>query len=267
MRLFAAVLLICAFTANVRAEGDDSAARQAAREHYRKGSVAYELGHYDVAVSEYEAAYQAFNEPTLLYNLGQAHRLAKHFADALHFYRMYLIKVPDAANRAEVEAKIGSLQAALAQAPAPPPVVSKRAPATEPTPTVAPTKAEEAPPPIAPAPAAIEDRAKARTLKVSGLVVGIVGLGLVGGGVGVGLIAKKAGDDISAADANHQPFDPAKYSTYQSDQIVAGVLIGVGGAAVVTGTVLAIVGVRRGRVQVAPQVSAGRASVTASLRF
>jgi len=267
MRLFAAVLLICAFTANVRAEGDDSAARQAAREHYRKGSVAYELGHYDVAVSEYEAAYQAFNEPTLLYNLGQAHRLAKHFADALHFYRMYLIKVPDAANRAEVEAKIGSLQAALAQAPAPP-VVPKRAAATDPTPTAAPTtKAEEAPAASAPPPVATEDRAKARTLKVSGLVVGIVGLGLVGGGIGVGLIAKKAGDDISAADTNHQPFDPAKYSTYQNDQIVAGVLIGVGAAAVVTGTVLAIVGVRRGRVQVVPQVSAGRASVTASLRF
>ncbi|MCU1279910.1 MAG: Thiol-disulfide isomerase [bacterium] len=276
MKLVWPFLLVLSFTTIARAEGDDTAGRQSAREHYRKGSVAYELGHYDVAISEYEAAYSAFNEPTLLYNLGQAHRLAKHLSEALHFYRMYLVKVPDAPNRADVEARIGALNAALAQQspaqhqPTPPSTATTTATSASPPPSSTKTEETQAQPAVV-ATVAPADRSKARTLKVSGIVVGVLGVGLVGAGVGVGFVAKKAGDDISRADANHQPFDPSKYATYQNDQIISGVLIGVGAAAVVTGTVLAIVGARRGRapmaVQIAPQVSTGHASLSATVQF
>jgi tetratricopeptide (TPR) repeat protein len=267
-------ILIFLSSGLARAQSSDAAARQSAREHYQKGSVAYELGHYDSAIVEYELAYRAFNEPTLLYNLGQAHRLARHLSEALHFYRMYLLKVPDAPNRADVEARIGALNAALAQAPASPaPAVSATTTttATAPTSSQQPARAEETP--QAPVAAAVvpTDSTKTRTLKVSGIVVGIVGLGLVGGGVGVAFVAKKAGDDISRADANHQPFDTSKYATYQNDQIISGVLIGIGAAAVVTGTVLAIVGARRGRapvaLQIAPHLSTGHASLSTTLQF
>ena len=63
-RLVTGITFFC-FAINVaHAQGGDAAARLAAREHYQKGSVAYELGHYDTAIAEYERAYQAFNEPT-----------------------------------------------------------------------------------------------------------------------------------------------------------------------------------------------------------
>jgi tetratricopeptide (TPR) repeat protein len=266
-RVVGLVVLMVLVSAAARGQSSDSAARQAAREHYQKGSVAYELGHYDTAITEYEAAYRAFNEPTLLYNLGQAHRLARHLTEALHFYKMYLIKVPDAPNRADVEARIDALQTAIAQAPA------------APSPPVAATPQPVSPPPVQeasqaavePAPVATSTTDHGRSLKIAGLVVGIAGLGLVGGGVGAGLVAKNAGDDISRANANHQPFDTAEYAIYQNDQIVAGVLIGVGVAAVVSGVTMAIVGVRRGHramaMQVTPRLGSGHANLSANIRF
>ena len=79
---------------------------ESARDHYMKGTRAYELGLYDEAVAEYMAAYKIKDDPALLFNLAQAHRLANHPAEALRFYRTYLAKVPTAANRTEVEAKM-----------------------------------------------------------------------------------------------------------------------------------------------------------------
>ncbi|HEX6836513.1 MAG TPA: hypothetical protein VF334_08060, partial [Polyangia bacterium] len=81
-----------------------------AREHYKKGTKAFELGAYDEAVAEYSAAYRLRDDPALLYNLGQAHRLANHPTEALHFYRLFLMKVPSTPNRVEVETKIDELQ-------------------------------------------------------------------------------------------------------------------------------------------------------------
>jgi hypothetical protein len=128
----------------------------------------------------------------------------------------------------------------------------------------------DAPTPPPATPIAVNDRKQTRGLLVAGIVVDVVGLGLVGGGIGLEVIAKNAGDDIARADADHQPFDPTKYSTYQNDRIAAGVLIGVGAAAVVSGTVMAIVGARRGRVpvaMVAPQLSTTHAGLSAAIRF
>lgn len=47
-----------------------------AREHYRRGTNAFNLGHYLEAVKEYEAAYQLKEDPALLFNIAQAYRLA-----------------------------------------------------------------------------------------------------------------------------------------------------------------------------------------------
>jgi tetratricopeptide (TPR) repeat protein len=95
---------------NRPAAADD---RAAAREHYQKGTAAFDLGAYEEAINEYGAAYRLKNDPALLYNLGQAHRLAGHTQDALRFYKVYLNKLPNAVNRAEVELKIGELQKLL----------------------------------------------------------------------------------------------------------------------------------------------------------
>jgi tetratricopeptide (TPR) repeat protein len=85
---------------------------QASREHFKKGSAAYDLGRFDEAIKEFEAAYQARSDPALLFNIGQAHRLLGHVDAALRSYRAYLRKAPRAPNRGEVQARIKTMEAA-----------------------------------------------------------------------------------------------------------------------------------------------------------
>lgn len=96
-------------TSAAQAHGGDDV--DAAREHYQKGKRAYDVGHFAEAAKEYELAYKAKDDPVLLYDLGQAHRLAAHRAEALFAYRAYLRNAPGAPNRAEVETRIHDLEA------------------------------------------------------------------------------------------------------------------------------------------------------------
>lgn len=124
--------LVCLFSTSAFANDDVAAARA----HYEKGKRAYDLGHYAEAAREYEIAYEAKDDPALLFNLGQAHRLAGHDAEALTAYKSFLRNVPDAPNREEVEARIRALQAAI---DAQPKLPAAAAPATSPAPTAATT--------------------------------------------------------------------------------------------------------------------------------
>jgi iron complex outermembrane receptor protein len=112
---FFAVALISASSFSYADEGNLAAARQ----HYANGKRAYDLGHFDEAAREYELAYRAKDDPALLYNLGQAHRLAGNLQQAVLSYKAYLRNVPDAPNRAEVEARIRELQTAIDSTPRP----------------------------------------------------------------------------------------------------------------------------------------------------
>jgi tetratricopeptide (TPR) repeat protein len=110
--LLAAALVLASLAAAAPAAAQDAAA---AREHYQKGTTFYDLGRYDDAIKEFEAAYQIKNDPALLYNLAQSHRLAGHDEQALHFYRTYLRRVPNAKNRTEIEGRIAALEQLVAQ--------------------------------------------------------------------------------------------------------------------------------------------------------
>ena len=117
-----------------------------AKEHYQKGTSAYDLGRYTDAIKEFEAAYQIKNDPALLFNLAQSHRLAGNSDQALHFYKTYLRYVPKAANRAEIESRIAQLEQLVKQ--------KSDAQTAPPTQTLPPTGAtpppafEPAPPPV-----------------------------------------------------------------------------------------------------------------------
>lgn len=209
----------------------------AAREHYRKATMAFELGAFDEAIGEYEEAYRLKDDPAILYNLGQAHRLAQHSTEALHFYKMYLSKVPDASNRAEVESKIAALQQLVDQQRA-----ATSMPPTAPMRPAVPETATAAAPP--PKPAAPPKPGLAK--KVSGIVVGVAGLGLVGTGIAFGVLAKNAGDDLTRL-AQMGSFDYAKQQDGKRDQLLEGVFLGIGCAAVAAGTVLYLLGHREAR--------------------
>jgi tetratricopeptide (TPR) repeat protein len=88
---------------------------EVARQRYEQGSKDFDLGRYDDAVKEYAAAYDAKPDPALLYNIAQAHKLAGHAAEALRFYRVFLVRLPKAPNADEVRIKIAELQRVIDQ--------------------------------------------------------------------------------------------------------------------------------------------------------
>jgi tetratricopeptide (TPR) repeat protein len=265
------------------ARGDDDAS---AREHYVKGTRAYELGLYDEAIAEYMAAYKAKDDPALLFNLGQAHRLAGHAAEALRLYKTYLSKVPAAENRADVEGKIRELKELVEKQKQPPQTEPSAAsgtanppPAAEPAPPgpapVAPGAATDASASGKPAPAAAvasaasEGSPPGRGMKLTGIAVAAGGLALLGTGVAFGVLAKQAGDQLTQLDQQHGVFDPSKQSAGQRDQVIEGVCIGVGAAAFATGTILYVLGRRTGdaAITVSPAVAAHSAGATLRMVF
>jgi tetratricopeptide (TPR) repeat protein len=221
------------------ARGDDTVA---ARLHYNQGTKAFDLGLYDKAIAEYMTAYQAVNDPALLYNLAQAHRLAGHVRDALRFYRVYLQRLPGAENRPEVEQKIMELKQAADRldraqnglqpdrpldpgvepgAPTPPPVV-----ATENAVVVA------------------RPEQPGRTLRLAGIGTGAAGVAGLAVGIAFGALAQSASSSLTSTSRNGGFYDPGKYSSGHTDQIVEGVTLGIGAAAVATGVVLYVLGRR-----------------------
>src|SRR5439155_25658622 len=69
----------------------------------RQALVHYDLGEWDKAIAEFKRAYEISEAPTLLFNLAQAHRKKKEYAEALKLYESYLRRLPGARNRALVE--------------------------------------------------------------------------------------------------------------------------------------------------------------------
>src|SRR4051812_33956411 len=85
-------------------------AAQKAKEHYQRGTTLYDLQRYVEAAGEYEQAYELKHEPALLFNIGQAYRLAGDAQRAIGAYRSYLRRVPDSPNREATLALIEDLK-------------------------------------------------------------------------------------------------------------------------------------------------------------
>jgi tetratricopeptide (TPR) repeat protein len=174
------VVILCLLSGVAHADDVEEA-----RRHYRSGSSAYELGQFDEAIREYTAAYKLKSDPAILYNLGQANRLANHPSEALHFYKMYLSKEPDASNRDEVRTKIEALLELVEQQrktqalPPDQPIREATAPSTPPVPVAA----------AAPLPApAKSERPIYKRGWFWGAIGGVVAVAVgVGHGVGLGL--------------------------------------------------------------------------------
>src|SRR5438094_10470400 len=92
----AALALVLACVRAAAAPVDDR--RAAARIHFTEGSKFYDTGRYLDAAAEYERAFLLVDDPSLLFNMGQAYRLGGDAARALRSYRAYLRRVPDAAG-------------------------------------------------------------------------------------------------------------------------------------------------------------------------
>jgi tetratricopeptide (TPR) repeat protein len=269
MRLLAVLLIISLSPLAAHAEDD----RASARDHFLKGKKAFELGAFDEAVTEYMAAYRLKDDPALLYNLGQAHRLAGHATEAQHFYKMYLTRTPDAANRAEVETKLAELAKLVEQ--------EKRTEGLEPNhvrplngETDAATRAQVAPPSPPPRVPSWSERHPGGVKTIAGIATAGVGVALLATGIAFGVMAKQEADDLTRIGREMGTFDPAKQSAGKTDQTIEAVTLGVGGAALATGALLVVLGRREARrasaeraTTVLPWIGPRVAGAAVSVRF
>lgn len=225
-RLAIAFVVLFAFPHVARA--DDV---KAAREHFERGTRLYDLGQYAGAAKEYEAAYEAKDDPALLFNCGQAYRGARNPEKAIVFFKSFLRKMPDAPNRAEVEARIAELQRVIE--------MQRHSNSQPPQGTLPPSSMQiivqtthTTRPPNA------DEMRAARIKRIAGLAVG-----------GVGIVALGLGGMFTALadNANRHIVQGDTWSTNQQDRrdgYEAGYItsFAVGGAAVATGLVLYLVG-------------------------
>jgi tetratricopeptide (TPR) repeat protein len=194
MKPWAVALLLLLFTTIAHAD-DVSAARL----HYKRGTTYFDLGRYHDAAKEYEAAFEAKDDPVLLFNIAQAYRQAHEYPDAMRFYKAYLRRLPNAPNAPLVSERIHEMQDLVNQ---------QRA--AEQKPPVGPLQPEgklhEAPttPEATPAPkeavTTTTEAAPARTslYKKWWLWTAVAGVVVVGAAVGIGV-------GVSASQDNFNP--------------------------------------------------------------
>ncbi len=90
--------------------------RGQAREHYLAGKRLYDAGNYPQAIAEFTQADQLAPSGVNEFNIALCHDKLGNAADAVAHYQAYLVRVLDAANRAQVEQAVTRLQAAAAAA-------------------------------------------------------------------------------------------------------------------------------------------------------
>jgi tetratricopeptide (TPR) repeat protein len=115
-RVIAVGLLSCASVLPLegvaRAQADE--ADYEARSLFEAGESAFADGRYEDALERFEAAYEMSPRPMLLFNIGNTADRLRREERAVEAYRGYLDALPEAPNRAEVEARIRILEQSLA---------------------------------------------------------------------------------------------------------------------------------------------------------
>lgn len=198
-----AVALLC-----IGGTASAQSGKQIAKELYTEGTRLYDLNEYKPALEAFRKAYLAYEEPTLLFNIAQCQRQLGQKDDAIKTYRSFLRKVPNAANRGEVEKLIGKLEEAAEKErqanrmppqgieprldPTPTPVV-----APKPEPSATPTATEPAPTATT-AVTAVPEK-KATPVYKKWWLWTIVGVVVVGAGVGAGVGIALSGSRFKAS--------------------------------------------------------------------
>jgi tetratricopeptide (TPR) repeat protein len=88
---------------------DTLAPEREARERFQKAEMSFNLGRFDDALADYQAAYQAKPLPAFLFNIAQCYRNLGNYERAQFFYRRYLALDPHTSNRRLVEDLIAEM--------------------------------------------------------------------------------------------------------------------------------------------------------------
>lgn len=87
----------------------------AARALFDRAEVKFNLGNFEAAAADYQAAYELDHRPALLFDVGQCYRNLGKYERARFFYRRYLTLDPRSPNRRETERLIDLMTERLQQ--------------------------------------------------------------------------------------------------------------------------------------------------------
>ena len=86
-----------------------------AKAHFKQGTQLYKQARYKDAIAEFETAYQLKPHGVLRFNIAQCFEKLGDIPQALRSYHQYLREVPDAEDKATVQAAMANLEKRLAE--------------------------------------------------------------------------------------------------------------------------------------------------------
>jgi hypothetical protein len=125
-----ATLLLLLSSSFAGADEPPEEARRRAKAHVKQGTAHYNVGSWDLAIAEYQAAYDLAPNPDMLFNLAQANRMKGAKKTALELYQRFLSQRFEgpAADQAREHVAVLSKELASAPPPTPAPAPPPQAP-------------------------------------------------------------------------------------------------------------------------------------------
>lgn len=221
---------------------------QTAEGLYAQGQAAYDRGDWPTAIAKWKASFQLSGENGLLFNIAQAERQAGDCPSALASYRRYVGADADPTSDQHKIANdwVRDLEAACSP---PPPMAVQPKLDTSLTSVGGLTDRKD------------PDLHPGRTLKISGVAIGGVGVAVIATGLVYGHRAQSLAGEVTTACATSCDWAAwkDKDSAGRHDATIGRVLDGVGVATVIGGSVLYYLGVRQGSLSVEPPAREGGA--------
>ncbi len=218
----------------------DEASKAAALELMERGRKLYRKHKFRRAIEVFERGQAIHPDPNFLYNLGKCHQRLGEDEAAIVDFVGYLIALPDANDRAEVEEAIRALGGVPPERPTRVTETSPPLPPPAPLPLATELPPEPEPPPVAlepPQPSEVEQVPEPASWKWAAWTT--VGLGAASSGLGVLFLvqARSAADDANACLDRERQIAPCQddIDRHGNRRTLAGVSLAVGVAALIGG--------------------------------
>jgi len=109
------VVALAGLTAEASAAENRASADRPGRALFEQAEAKFNVGRFDEALVDYQAAYDAEPLPAFLFNIGQCHRNLGNYERAQFFFRRYTVLEPNSPNRPAAERLIAEMDRLAAE--------------------------------------------------------------------------------------------------------------------------------------------------------
>jgi tetratricopeptide (TPR) repeat protein len=276
MKVLIALAVLCPL-AYADVKTPTAADKQAAAAHWEKARSAYSFGNYDVAIREYQAAFELTGAPEYIFNIAQTQRAKGDKEAAVASYKRYLELDPNGDGATSAKEHVAALEAELrkeadavaARAKLQADAEAKRKRDADAAAERARTDAAEVARKRVADSELKQRRATARTFKLAGLATAGAGVAALGASAYFGLRARSLSNQASSVTGQWTEEAQQHVDDAKSAESTMYVLLAVGGGVAVTGGILYAIGARSGesstKISVAP--TQGGAAFSFARRF